>query len=375
MKRLLSFAALIGLVISTPVLAEYGLNFPEPATPVATEIKDIHNLTMIISTVLLVIVFTIVFYSLFTHRKSRGFEPDQEFHKGTFGKWSWVLVPVTVLGVDLTIADSAQSVLEKVWIAPNEEMIEIKVVGHQWWWEFVYLTEGGVKVESRILSKKDLADRGQPENLYLRAVDNHLKLPVGKNVKFLHTSDDVLHAFWVPALGMKKDAIPGYIQETWIDGIYKEGIYRGQCAEMCGTKHAFMPIVVEAVSEQAFATWIAEKKVARDKAIAEANSNKTWTKDELMAKGKTSYDKKCAACHKVDGSGGGPFPKLAGSPMATTGSIADHMNIVLKGKGVMPAWASSMDDLELAAVVTYERNAWGNDTGDVIQPKDVKASR
>lgn len=379
MKRFLILAALYGLIYSNTALAELGLNLPEPATPIATEIKDVHNMTMQISTFLLVVVFSIVFYSLYTHRKSKGYVADQEFHKGAFGRWSWIAVPALVLGVDLTIAGSAERLLEKVWVTPKEDMMEIKVIGHQWFWEFVYLTEDGIRVESRLLKETPDSQMGvlpvAPPDLYLRAVDNNLVLPTGRNIKFLHTSDDVLHAMWVPQLGFKKDAIPGYIQETWIDGITKPGLYRGQCAEMCGTGHAFMPIVVEAVDPAAFDKWVAEKKEARDKAIAEANSNKVWTMEELMAKGKENYEVVCAACHQKEGSGMPPaFPALADSAIVK-GDVKQHINIVLNGKNNMPEWASKLDDLQLASIITYERNAWGNNTGDVVQPKDIKASR
>ncbi|MEJ2694531.1 MAG: cytochrome c oxidase subunit II [Candidatus Thiodiazotropha sp.] len=222
----------------TPAHAEYGFNFPEPAASVASDIYDIHMLTMSIATTLLVIVFAFVFYSLYFHRKSRGYEADQDFHNSWFGHWSWVIVPVLVLGVDLTIAGKADAVLKVIWEVPAEENImDVKVTGHQWWWEFDYLDQD-VKVESRFVPKADSGD------LYLREVDNHLVLPTGRKIRLLHTSADVLHAFWVPELAMKKDAIPGYVTETWVE-LTREGTFRGQCAELCGTWHSRMPIVVE----------------------------------------------------------------------------------------------------------------------------------
>jgi cytochrome c oxidase subunit 2 len=209
----------------------------------------------------------------------------------------------------------------------------------------------------------------------LREVDNHLVLPVGKKVRFLHTSADVNHAFWVPALAVKKDAIPGYVTETWVD-LDREGTFRGQCAELCGTWHSRMPIVVDVVSQEKFAGWMDEKKKTMLAAAAEASSDKTWTKDELMEKGKTAFNTKCAACHQVNGKGLPPtFPPLAGSKVAT-GPIDEHLSTVLNGrKGTaMVSWAA-LSDLELASIVTYERNAWGNDTGDVVQPKEIKDAR
>lgn len=360
---------LIGLLVASVAHAELGVNFPEPAAGVAREIYDIHMLTMQITTVLLVIVFGFVFYSLYFHRKSRGYKADQHFHTSWFGQWSWVIVPVLVLGVDMTIAGKADSVLKKVWEVPEDENImDVKVTGHQWWWEFDYL-DSGIKVESRYVPKEKAGD------LYLREVDNRLVLPTGVKIRFLHTSADVLHAFWVPELAVKKDAIPGYVTETWVS-LDREGVFRGQCAELCGTWHSRMPIVVEVVSPQRFEAWKEEQLASKAAAAAEASADKVWSKDDLIAKGKTLYETKCAACHQASGLGLPPaFPPLKGSPIAI-GPIADHLDIVINGKPGTPmvAWGS-MNDLEIAAIVTYERNAWENNTGDVVQPADVKQAR
>ncbi|MBT2969449.1 MAG: cytochrome c oxidase subunit II [gamma proteobacterium symbiont of Ctena orbiculata] len=357
------------LLATGSVSAEYGLNFPEPAANVAQEIFDIHMMTMGIATFLLCIVFAIVFYSLYFHRKSRGYEADQEFHNSWFGNWSWVIVPVMVLGVDLTIAGKADAVLKKVWDVPKEENImDVKVTGHQWWWEFDYL-DHDIKVESRYVPEEESGD------LYLREVDNRLVLPTGVKIRFLHTSADVLHAFWVPELAVKKDAIPGYVTETWAE-LNREGVFRGQCAELCGTWHSRMPIVVESVSQEKFAAWVDDQKAVKIAAAAEASADKTWSMDELMAKGKPLYETKCGACHQATGVGLPPaFPALKGSAL-TIGPIADHLNIVLNGKEgtAMQPW-NSLNDLEIAAIVTYERNAWDNNTGDVVQPADVKQAR
>ena len=364
-----SISAVLGLLAAGGASAELGVNFPEPAAGVAQEIFDIHMMTMGIATVLLIIVFAVVIYSLYTHRKSKGYEPDQHFHESWFGHWSWVIVPVMVLGVDLTIASKADAVLKKVWVVPEgKDFLDIKVTGHQWWWEFDYL-DHDIKVESRYIPKDKSGD------LYLRDVDNRLVLPNNTKVRFLHTSADVLHAFWVPELGFKKDAIPGYVTETWAD-LNREGVFRGQCAEICGTWHSRMPLVVEVVSEERFGEWRDEQNQLKVAALAEASIDKTWGKDELMAKGKEIYDTKCAACHQVTGLGLPPaFPALKGSPLVM-GPIAGHLDIVLNGKEgtAMQAWGT-MNDLEIAAIVTYERNAWDNNTGDVVQPADVKQAR
>ncbi len=369
----LSFAAWAG-----PAAAELGINFPQPAAGVAQEIYDIHMLTTTIAAVLLVLIFGFVIYSLVHHRKSRGYVADQHFHESWFGHWSWVIVPVLVLGVDLTIANSAQKTLERVWEVPKgEDLMDVKVVGHQWWWEYEYLDHSvevdgqpkHVRIESRYTPQDKAGD------LYLRAVDNPLVLPVGSKIRFLHTSADVNHAFWVPELAVKKDAIPGYVTETWVD-LNREGTFRGQCAELCGTWHSRMPIVVESVSKEKFASWMDQQKQVMLASAAEANVDKTWTKDDLLAKGQDLYNSKCSACHQINGKGLPPaFPALAGSKIAT-GPIQGHLDIVLNGKAgtAMVPW-NSLNDLELAAIITYERNAWGNDTGDVVQPRDVRAGR
>jgi len=361
--------------------AEMKLNFPEPAAGVAQEIYDIHMLTSTIAAILLVIIFAVVGYSLFYHRKSRGYEADQNFHETWFGHWAWVIVPVLVLGVDLTIASSAQKTLEKVWEVPKgEDLIDVKVIGHQWWWEFQYLDHSvevdgkpkAVTVESRYVPE----DQVTPDSAgYLRAVDNPLVLPVGKKVRFLHTSVDVLHAFWVPELAVKKDAIPGYVTETWVD-LSREGRFSGQCAELCGTWHSRMPIEVEVVSEDKYNTWVEAQKGLMVASAAEASVDKDWTMDELMEKGMAEYNTKCASCHQITGQGLPPaFPALKGSALAI-GDIQAHLNIVLNGKPgtAMVAW-NTLNDLELASIITYERNAWGNDTGDLVQPRDIKAAR
>jgi cytochrome c oxidase subunit 2 len=361
--------------------AEMRLNFPEPAAGVAQEIYDIHMLTSGIAAVLLVIIFAVVGYSLVYHRKSRGYEADQNFHETWFGRWSWVIVPVLVLGVDLTIASSAQKTLEKVWEVPKgEDLIDVKVIGHQWWWEFAYL-DHSVEVDGKpqpltVESRYVPQDQVTPDSAgYLRAVDNPLVLPVGKKVRFLHTSADVLHAFWVPELAVKKDAIPGYVTETWVD-LNREGRFSGQCAELCGTWHSRMPIEVDVVSEEKYNTWVEDQKNVMLASAAEASSDKDWTMDELMEKGMAEYNTKCASCHQITGQGLPPaFPALKGSAMAT-GDIQAHLDIVLNGKQgtAMVAW-NTLNDLELAAIITYERNAWGNDTGDLVQPRDIKAAR
>lgn len=348
--------------------AEYGLNLPQPQSPVTQEIFNLHMLTAKVATVIMIIVTAVIVYALWKFRKSQGYQADQNFNSTWFGTFGWILVPVLVLGIDLSISASATRTFDLVEDQSEADMT-VKVVGSQWKWTYEYMGED-IKVVSNL--KKLEPD----DPLYLRDVDNPLVLPVGKRIRFLHTATDVLHAWWVPAIAYKKDSIPGYINETWTK-IENEGTYRGQCAENCGTGHGFMPIVVNAVSEDAFKQWVAEQQTAKAAAAAEASADKTWTMDELMARGEQAYNKTCAACHQATGQGvPNVFPALAGSAIAT-GDRAAHMNIVLNGKAgtAMQAFGPQLNDLELAAVITYERNAWGNNTGDVVQPGDVAAAR
>lgn len=366
-RRLSSIAGLA--VLSGNAFADYAINLPEPASTTSADIYALHQMTATVALIIMVIVTALIIYALVKYRKSQNYEPDQEFHKGWFARWSWAIVPAIVLGIDLSIAGPATSALKKLETFPDAD-VTIKITGSQWKWTYEYL-EDDIKIISSL--NKDLTPEDEH---YLRDVDHPLVLPVGKTIRFLHTSSDVLHAWWVPAIIHKKDAIPGYITETWTV-IEKEGTYRGQCAENCGTGHAFMPIVVAAVGEDQYAQWVGDQKAAQAQAAAEASADKTWTMDELMARGEQTYKTFCMACHQAEGQGIPPaFPALKGSATAT-GDIAEHLNTVLNGRAgtAMAAWGGTLDDLQVAAVITYERNAFGNDTGDVVQPKDVKAAR
>lgn len=357
-----------GLLAAVNAQAELALNLPEPVSPLTREVFDLHMLTAKLALYIMVVVTIIIIYALFKFRKSAGYQADQKFHEGWFGTWSWALVPIIVLGIDLSIAGPASSTLNKVeeHIPPD---MTVKVTGSQWKWTYEYLDED-IRIVSNLLPEEEAGDR------YLREVDEPFVLPINTQVRFLHTATDVLHAWWVPSIAVKKDSIPGYINETYTN-IEREGTYYGQCAENCGTGHAYMPIKVKAVSKAEYAQWVAGKKELAAAAVAEAASDKEWPLDELMAKGEAIYGKNCIACHGATGAGiPGAFPALKGSPIAT-GSIDGHLNVVIKGKPgtAMAAWGAMLNDLEIAAVVTYERNAWGNDTGDAVQPAAVKAAR
>ncbi len=357
------------MCFSLPASAVYEYNLPEPAASITREIYDLHMLTVSVATIIMIIVTAIVVYALINFRKSVGYKPDQEFHNSWFGRWSWVFVPAIVLGIDFSIAGSATRTLASVETYEDAD-ITVKIIGSQWKWIYEYMDEG-VKIVSNL--NKDIS---VDDDLYLKDVNNRLVLPVNKRIRFLHTATDVIHAWWVPAIAYKKDAIPGYINETWAV-IDKEGVYRGQCAENCGTGHAYMPIVVEVVSEDKYARWMDGQKVATAAAATEASADKTWSMAELMERGENLYNAYCSACHMPAGVGiPGVFPALKGSPVVT-GDVGKHTDIVLEGVSdtAMAAWAKQLNDLELAAIITYERNAWGNDTGDVVQPADIKAAR
>jgi len=353
------------------VLAQEGpkYNLPTPVSPLTREIYGLHVMTSWVALILMVIVTAIVVYSLFKFRKSQDYEPDQNFHKSWFGRWSWALVPLLVLGIDMAIAGRASSTLKSLYDHPDAD-ITIKVTGSQWKWTYEYMEEG-IRFNSNLNKSLKPTDA-----LYLRDVDNPLVLPVDTNVRFLHTATDVLHNWWVPAVAYKVDSVPGFINETRtrIDTI---GTYRGQCAENCGTGHAFMPIVVKAVSKADYAVWKDEQQAQATAAAAEASADKVWGKDELIARGQAIYEKSCVACHQITGMGiPGVFPALKGSAIAT-GEISKHIATVVNGVSgtAMAAWKQQLNDLEIAAVVTYERNAWGNDKGDMAQPADIKAAR
>lgn len=358
-------------LLTGTVSAEYGLNLPEPVSPVTRDIFELHMLTAWVALVIMVIITAIIIYALIKFRKSAGYEADQNFEMTWFGKWAWILVPVVVLGIDMSIAGKAAKTFDLVEDTTKPDLT-LKVTGSQWKWTYDYMEDDITLVSN--LNRDVSVD----SDIYLRDVDVPVVLPVDTRIRFLHTAKDVLHAWWVPALAYKKDSIPGYINETWAI-IEKEGVYRGQCAENCGTGHAYMPIVIHAVSKDKYANWVAEQKAEKAKAMADATSDKEWTLAEMMERGEKVYATNCAACHQASGEGmpAAGFPALKGSQLALN-DMAGHKDIVIHGSKknpVMAAWGNMLNDLELAAVITYERNAWGNNTGEVVQPADVKSAR
>lgn len=363
-----SLAVILSLV-SGAALAEYGYNLQPPVTPIAHEIVQLHNMIVIVCVVIFVVVFGVMFYSVFAHRKSKGAKAAT-FHESTTVEIIWTTIPFLIL---VAMAIPSTATLLKMEDTKTDADLVVKITGYQWKWQYEY-PDHNISFFSNLATSRDQIDnKATKGDHYLLEVDNPLVLPVGKKVRFLLTANDVIHAWWVPALGVKKDAIPGFINESWTK-IEQPGVYRGQCAELCGKDHGFMPVVVEAKNEADFNAWVANQKATQ--AAAAGDANKVWTKADLMSRGEKVYAN-CVACHGPTGAGvPGVFPALTGSKVAT-GPVAAHINIVLKGKPgtAMPSFAAQLNDVDAAAVVTYERNALGNSAGDVVQPSQVKAAR
>jgi cytochrome c oxidase subunit II len=352
--------------------AAYRVNFQPPVTRIADDIYNLHMLMMYVIVVIFCLVFGVMFYSIYAHRKSVGHKAAQ-FHENTTVEIIWTIIPFLIL---IGIAWPATKVVI-AYKDTSDPDITIKATGYQWKWGYDYLKgEGaGISFLSTLDTPQDEIYNRKPKDAhYLLEVDHPLVVPVGKKVRVLTTADDVIHSFWVPAFGIKQDAIPGFVRDTWFRAD-KEGTYRGQCAELCGRGHGFMPIVVKVVSEQQYAQWVAEQK--KKSAAATEDTNKQWTLAELKARGEKVYAANCVACHQANGKGLPPtFPALDGSKIVT-GSKAGHINRVLNGKPgtAMVAFGKQLSDTDIAAVITYERNSWGNKMGDMVLPAEVKAAR
>ena len=347
--------------------AAYGLNLKAPVTEIASQIYDLHMLIVYVCLAIFVVVFAIMFYSIYKHRKSVGHKAVQ-FHEHHMLEVVWTIIPAIIL---IAMAVPATKTIFAMKDTTAADMT-VKVTGHQWKWEYDYLDKDVRFISTMSTSLDQINGKAEKGENYLLEVDSPMVVPTGKKVRVLLTAQDVIHAWWVPEFGVKQDAIPGFIKEVWFK-VDKEGTYRGQCAELCGKDHGFMPIVVEAVSEDKYNEWIASKQEAAK--TAAAGADKEWTKEDLLVAGKAVYEKNCAVCHQASGAGLPPaFPAMTGSKVAT-GPIEGHLNIILNGKNVMPAWKALLNDVEIASVIAYERNALGNSTGDIIQPSAVKAAR
>lgn len=369
MKTRYAAGAVLLLVAELAQARQFGLQAPE--SPIAQQIYDLHTLIFGICVVVFIAVFSVMFYSIFTHRKSLGAKPAT-FHENTTVEVVWTIVPFVIL-VGMAIPATRTVLAMK---DTSEAEMTIKVTGYQWKWGYDYLKgEGeGISFYSNLTTPyAQIHNEAAKGDNYLLEVDNPLVVPVGKKIRVLTTANDVIHSFWVGALGFKQDAIPGFVRDTWFLA-KNPGVYRGQCVELCGKDHGFMPIVIHALEQDAYQQWVADKR--KQIAATQLDPTKTYTLAELKAQGEKVYQANCAACHQANGMGvPGAFPALSGSKVVN-GPVADQIKLVLNGKqGTAMASFKQLSDLELAAVITYSRNSWANQTGEVVQASDVKALR
>jgi len=364
-------AATAGWFASGAALANR-YNLQEPQSIIAREIYDLHTLIMWIIVVIFIVVFGAMTWAIVRHRKSVGHKAEQ-FHESTMVEVVWTIIPFFIL---IGMAYPATKTVIAMKDTSNPD-ITIKATGYQWKWGYDYLQEG-ISFYSTLATPRDQIDGGNDAARaanpnYLVEVDNPVVVPVGKKVRIITTANDVIHAWWVPALGIKQDAIPGFVRDTWFKAD-RPGTYRGQCAELCGKDHGFMPIVVEAVTPEQYATWVAGQK--RQMAAAAVDPAKQWTLDELKAHGAKIYAGNCVACHQATGMGiPKVFPALSGSKIVN-GPKSEQVQLVLNGRpGTAMAPFKHLSDADIAAVVTYTRNNWDNKVGDSVAPAEVKALR
>jgi cytochrome c oxidase subunit 2 len=348
------------------------LNFQQPVTRIAEEIYTLHNWMLIICLVIFVAVFGVMFYSILKHRKSLGHQAAK-FHESTTVEIAWTVVPfLIVIGMALPATRTVVAMKDT-----SNADLTIKVTGMQWKWGYDYLTGDGqgISFQSNLATPREqINDSSLKKNdNYLLEVDNAMVVPVDKKVRLVLTANDVIHSWMIPAFGVKQDAIPGFVRDTWFKA-EKVGTYRGQCAELCGKEHAFMPIVVNVVSDADYKKWVDGKK--KEMAANADDPSKTWTVDELVKRGEKVYASNCVACHQANGKGvPGSFPALDGSPVVN-GPRAHQIDIVMHGKNAMPAWAPVLSDTEIAAVITYTRNSWSNKAAEnIVQPAEIVAAR
>ncbi|WP_338052289.1 cytochrome c oxidase subunit II [Rheinheimera hassiensis] len=359
------------LLAATVDATDMPLNMTKGVTEISQQVYDLHMTIFWICCVIGAVVFGIMFWSIVRHRKARGVQPAQ-FHESTKVEILWTAIPVLILIVMAIPATKTLIAMEDT----TEADVTVLVTGSQWKWHYKYL-DNDVEFYSLLATPKEqIINRFAKGDNYLLEVDRPLVIPTGKKVRFLMTSDDVIHSWWVPAFAVKKDANPGFINEAWAR-VDEPGVYRGQCAELCGKDHGFMPIVVIAKSPADYEQWVngEAERIAKAKAEEQELLAMNMSMEELMSVGERTYTAYCAACHQPNGEGlPGIFPALKGSALALE-NIPGHIDIVLNGKTgtAMQAYAKQLSLKEIAAVITYERNAWGNNTGELVQAADVHA--
>jgi cytochrome c oxidase subunit 2 len=372
-KKLAWATALVAALVPALALAAKDYTLQAPVTPIATQIFDLHTIIMWICLVIFVGVFSVMFYSIFAHRKSKGHQAAQ-FHENTLVEIVWTVIPFLILLV-MAIPATRTILAMKDSSVPD---LTVKITGSQWKWSYDYLEEG-FGYYSNLKTPLAQIEEGEPKGEhYLLEVDQPMVVPAGKKIRLLITSSDVIHAWFLPAAGVQQDAIPGFVRDDWMK-FDQTGTFRGQCAKICGKEHGFMPIVVEVKSAEDYATWLAEHK--RAVTAAASDPNKAWDMKELIARGEKVYAANCAACHQPTGKGvAGAFPALDGSKVVT-GPKDEQIKTILNGvvkngqPTAMVAWRSTLSDVDIAAVITYTRNSWSNHTGEAIQPTEVKADR
>jgi cytochrome c oxidase subunit 2 len=373
-----SLQKLFLVLFFTPLsaMADWALNMREGVTPISQEIYNLHMVTLWVVTIIGILVFGVMFWSIFHHRKSKGAKAAKFSHSTTV-EIIWTIIPTVII---ISLAIPATKLLIKM-DDTSEAAITIKATGSQWKWKYDYLDGVGegltfysnLDKDSKEVSQRDSGlDPMESEN-YLLDVDEPIVLPVNTKIRILTTAQDVIHAWWLPDLGWKRDAIPGFINDNWAV-IKKPGTYRGQCAEICGAGHGYMPIVVKAVSMDEYIEWVEDKKLAI--AVAKNTSDIVLNMEELMTKGEAGYKAQCLVCHQANGEGiKGAFPALVKSPISTGKERRlEHIHQIIYGKNLMPA-LGHLSDVDIAAITTYERNAWGNNTGDIVQAKEVAEAR
>ncbi|WP_295952407.1 cytochrome c oxidase subunit II [Rhodoferax sp.] len=350
-------------------------NLPPAVTNIAREQQWLHWFMLIVCTVIFLAVFGVMFYSIWKHRKSKGYKAAN-FHESVTVEIIWTIVPFVIV---ILMALPATKVVVAMKDTTNADLT-IKATGMQWKWGYDYIKgegEGIGFVSTLDSTQRAMSNNGGPKagevvDDYLLKVDNALVVPVNKKVRIITTADDVIHAFMVPAFGIKQDAIPGFVRDTWFRA-EKIGSYYGQCAELCGKEHAYMPIHVKVVSAEDYSAWVDGE---RKKMAAKADDpSKIWTLDDIMKRGEKVYASNCAACHQANGKGGGPIKPLDGSPKVLDADKNVQIHVLLNGQnGAMPAW-KQLSDTDIAAVISYTKNNWSNKTGQLVQPADILAQR
>ncbi len=350
--------------------ADYTLNLMKGVTQLSNDIYDLHMLALWICVFVGIGVFGTMFYSIYYHRKSMGHKAEQ-FHENTTVEIIWTIIPTIIL-IAMAIP-ATKTMLEMNDI--EEADMSIKITGWQWKWEYEYLDNdihffSSLDEASNKARQKNSGIDPRDVPHYLLNVDKPLVIPVNTKIRFLFTAADVIHSWWVPDLGWKKDTVPGFINESWTY-VEKAGTYRGQCAELCGKDHGFMPIVVIAKEKADYDAWVIEQTGL---AAAEANAaEKEWDSEELIAKGEKVYVNNCASCHLEDGAGiAGTFPAITDSAIVK-GELNEQIDLMLNGKDMMPAFGQMLSAVDFAAVSTFIRNGLGNSVGDSVQPSEIKA--